>query len=300
MQESRGNKIKNHVISNTSERSSAINHYEAEDLSSQRSLEMTTWLKKIQLLLLILLPIITNAQVLYKPIPDKLVVLTFDDAIVSQYTVVAPLLKKYGFGATFFVCEFRDPPFSDKTKYLSWEQIGELNKMGFEIGNHTQNHTHVNKMDSLHFASELKYIENKCIAYHIPKSISFAYPGYDTSPKALPILKAAGYVFARQGLNRPYDPLTDNPLLMPGLTTTADNSKDVYDILSKANHGKIVVLTLHGVPDIAHPWVNTPPELFEQYLKYLKDNHYKVIAMHDLQQYINPDKALAIKPIFNK
>jgi len=257
-------------------------------------------MKKLTLLLLLLLPLISTAQVLHKPIPDKLVVLTFDDAIVTQYTVVAPLLKKYGFGATFFVCEFPTPPFSDKTKYLSWEQIAALNKMSFEIGNHTQNHTHVNKMDSLRFVAELKYIENKCAQYHIPKPISFAYPGYDTSPKALPVLKAAGYVFARQGFNRPYDPLNDNPLLMPGLTTTADNSKDVYDILSKANHGKIIVLTLHGVPDEAHPWVNTPVELFEQYLKFLKDNHYKVIAMRDLRQYIDTDKALDIKPIFTK
>jgi peptidoglycan/xylan/chitin deacetylase (PgdA/CDA1 family) len=36
-----------------------------------------------------------------EPIPDKLVVLTFDDASKSHVTVAAPLLKKHGFGATF-------------------------------------------------------------------------------------------------------------------------------------------------------------------------------------------------------
>ena len=40
-----------------------------------------------------------------QPVPDKLVVLTFDDSKASQYTVVRPLLKKYGFGATFFISE---------------------------------------------------------------------------------------------------------------------------------------------------------------------------------------------------
>src|SRR5262249_5395042 len=39
------------------------------------------------------------------PIPDRLVVLTFDDASKSHFTVARPLLKKYGFGATFFVTE---------------------------------------------------------------------------------------------------------------------------------------------------------------------------------------------------
>jgi hypothetical protein len=45
-----------------------------------------------------------------EPIPDKLVVLTFDDASKSHVTVAAPLLKKHGFGATFFVTEGFDFP----------------------------------------------------------------------------------------------------------------------------------------------------------------------------------------------
>ena len=40
-----------------------------------------------------------------EPIPDKLVVLTFDDASKSHFTVARPVLRKYGFGATFFVTE---------------------------------------------------------------------------------------------------------------------------------------------------------------------------------------------------
>ena len=39
------------------------------------------------------------------PIPDKLVVLTFDDSVASHYSVVRPILKRYGFGATFFITE---------------------------------------------------------------------------------------------------------------------------------------------------------------------------------------------------
>ncbi|MEO6523387.1 MAG: polysaccharide deacetylase family protein [Mucilaginibacter sp.] len=254
-----------------------------------------------RLIIILLLPLLfktATAQVLKKPIPDKLVVLSFDDAVVTQFTVVAPLLKKYGFGATFFVCEFKDPPFSDKSKYLSWEQIEELNKMGFEIGNHTQNHTHVTKMDSTRFTAELQYIEDKCKEYHIPKPINFAYPGYDTSPKAINVLKAKGYEFARAGLDRTYDPAVDHPYLMPSFTMLANNRQAIYDAFALAKDGKVVILTIHGVPDIAHAWVNTPPELFEEYLKYLHDNHYEVIAMRDLKAYINIDKALQLKPVF--
>lgn len=45
-------------------------------------------------------------QIIKQPIPDKLVVFTFDDASLSHATFVVPILRKYGFGATFFICEF--------------------------------------------------------------------------------------------------------------------------------------------------------------------------------------------------
>src|SRR5215472_12834985 len=38
------------------------------------------------------------------PGTEKIVVLTFDDAVKTQRTFVAPLLKELGFGATFFIC----------------------------------------------------------------------------------------------------------------------------------------------------------------------------------------------------
>ena len=40
-----------------------------------------------------------------EPIPDRLVVLTFDDSVKSHFTVARPVLKRYGFGATFFITE---------------------------------------------------------------------------------------------------------------------------------------------------------------------------------------------------
>ena len=40
-----------------------------------------------------------------KPIPDGLIVLTFDDGVKSHVTFVAPLLKKFGFGATFYITD---------------------------------------------------------------------------------------------------------------------------------------------------------------------------------------------------
>ena len=60
-----------------------------------------------------------------KPVPDRLVVLTFDDGNVSDYTFVGPLLQKYGFGATFFITTnltHQGVPGKDQER-MTWQQI---------------------------------------------------------------------------------------------------------------------------------------------------------------------------------
>ena len=78
-------------------------------------------------------------------LPHRLLVLTFDDAASSHATFVAPLLKQYGFGGTFFVCEFPPDFATDKKRYMSWEQMRTLHQMGFEIGSHTRTHKKVRR-----------------------------------------------------------------------------------------------------------------------------------------------------------
>ena len=258
-------------------------------------------MKKIFVLLLALFSYFLGySQFLKEKIPDKLVVLTFDDATASQYSVVAPLLTKYGFGATFFVCEF-PPNFNDSSKYMNWRQIKELDNMEFEVANHTRTHTGMSRLTKEQFIDELNYIEHKCDSLDIAKPVSFAYPGYDLNGVALDVLQEKAYQFARAGGSRVYDPMNDNPLLVPSWAMNAENKQQIMEAFNEARNGKVVVLTIHGVPDVEHPWVNTPPELFKEYLQYLSDNHYKVIAIKDLNKYINVKKAMkSIAPDLSK
>ena len=229
-----------------------------------------------------------NSKKEQKKIDKPIVVLTFDDAPITDYTYVAPLLKKYGFEATFFVCEFPLKVPEDSLKYMSWQQIAELNHMGFEIGNHTHTHKHVNQMNRQEMHDQLGYIEAKCNEYGIPKPVSFAYPGYDTSSLALTVLHEMGYKYARVDGSRKYIPSKDNLLLIPSYSTsgtTEEAKKRVMNILENARAGDIIVFTVHGVPDYAHPWVTTSPELFKLYLEYMHDHHFIVIAMRDLRKY---------------
>lgn len=234
-----------------------------------------------------------------KPIPDKLVVLTFDDSVASHHRVVRPLLKSLGFGATFFISEgfsFR----TNKTDYMTWEQIAELHRDGFEIGNHTRDHLSVAPQNVSLLPEQLGAINDRCAQYGIPKPTSFAYPGNGIHTNALPFLHNLGIRFARRGgaPEFPYDdgngfayePGKDHPLLIPSAGDarpkwTLDNLKRA---VNQARDGKIAVLQFHGAPDNEHPWVNTPEEKFRDYMRYLHQNGFKVIALRDLADYVDP------------
>lgn len=220
------------------------------------------------------------------PIPDRLIVLTFDDAVSNHATLVGPMLKKHRFGATFYVCEFPPDFETNKQQYMDWEQIQGLSDEGFEIGNHTGHHAWIVGMSEETLTEEIHYIERRCQEYNIPRPTTFCYPGGGLDPAALSVLEKNGYRFARMGADRPYIPAVDNPLLAPSFKVDGEDSAPFYNAVAQARDGNIVVLMFHGVPEYTHPWVNTPPERFEEYMNYLADQHYTVIAMRDMARYI--------------
>jgi peptidoglycan/xylan/chitin deacetylase (PgdA/CDA1 family) len=237
-----------------------------------------------------------------EPIPDKLVVLTFDDASKSHYTVARPVLLKHKFGATFFVTEGFDFPTNQKD-YMTWEEIKQLHKDGFEIGNHTIDHKSVTDKTVRDLPAAVKALNARCKEHDIPQPVSFAYPGNAISKDALPVLKDLGIKFARrggapehpykEGRGFAYEPGLDHPLLVPSAgdarpTWTLD---DLKTAVAQAKHGKIAVLQFHGVPDTAHDWVNTKKEQFEAFMKYLADEKFTVIAMRDLAKFVDPGVA---------
>ncbi len=236
------------------------------------------------------------------PIPDRLVVLTFDDSVKSHFTVVRPLLKKYKFGASFFITEgftFK----TNKKDYMSWQEIKQLHADGFEIGNHTRDHMSVTEGNLKKLKGQLEAIDRKCKAHGIPKPVSFAWPGNSLAKGALKILRQHGIVFARrggapeypykEGKGVAYEAHKDHPLLIPSAGDARPNwtLENFKLALQQAVKGKIAVLQFHGCPEGEHPWVHTPKAQFEKYMKYLHDNKYTVIALRNLKRYVDPQKA---------
>jgi len=229
--------------------------------------------------------------VLLKPIPDKLVVLTFDDGCASGYTVVAPILKSLGFSGSFYVCDF-DSFNTRKDWYMTWRQMKAMADDGFEIGNHTVGHGGG--------LGNFLSMEDELLANNVPKPTTVCWPLYQVATGICPDLTANGYIFGRGGHDRAYRPTVDNPFDVPSFTIRDGVSVETFiKQVQQACQGRVVVFTFHGVPDMEHSSVGLEPATFKVMMQYLKDNNYKGIAMRDLVKYIDPAKAAKLPPTAN-
>ncbi len=226
-------------------------------------------------------------------VPEKRAVLTFDDAVKSHRTFVAPLLKELEFRATFFVTHRW---MADSKNFMTWEDIAEIHQMGFEIGNHSWTHADFSSpRNAARLAGELALVENELRKVKVPKPVTFAWCGNSFGPEAVAVLRECGYKLARRG-GAPeveYGKLVTGPALDVGkhhpllIPTTGDGYPDwtfehFLKVIAEAREDRIVVLQFHGVPDSAHPWVHTPPEMFRRYMAHLKDNGYRTLSLSDL------------------
>lgn len=256
-------------------------------------------MKRIHLALFTALLTALSLSQALEPLPEKLVVLTLDDSVKSHYTVARPILKQHGFGATFFITEGWDFA-TNKVHYMSWEEIAELHKDGFEIGNHTRDHMGVKPSNVDRLDEQLSAIEERCAAHGIPKPVTFAWPGNAITTNAFAELRRHGMTFARRGgspeypyqLGRgvAYEPGVDHPLLIPSIVDARPFWKlqNFRSLVEETKPGQIAVLQFHGVPDVAHPWVSSMEKNFAIYMQWLADENYTVIALRDLARYVDP------------
>jgi len=76
-----------------------------------------------------------------KVLPEKPVMITFDDSRVEHAVIAAPVLEKYGFRGVFFIMTIT----YNKKNYMTKDQIAQLAKAGHTVGLHSWDHTMVIK-----------------------------------------------------------------------------------------------------------------------------------------------------------
>jgi peptidoglycan/xylan/chitin deacetylase (PgdA/CDA1 family) len=137
-----------------------------------------------------------------KPIPRRSVVITIDDGYRSAYDIAYPILKSFGFRATFFV--YTD--FLSGGRSVTWPAINEMRASGvIDIQSHSKSHASFSPAEG-ESAQSAAYAARLRAEIDPPGAMlerqlggkvrSFAYPYGDTSALALRLLGERNYTVA--------------------------------------------------------------------------------------------------------
>lgn len=130
---------------------------------------------------------VTNNQ----PLPDKSVILTFDDGYLDNYELAFPILQEFGLHATFFVVtEFID---KGRAEYLTWEMVQEMAAAGYDFEPHSRTHPELTNRERDYLIWEMLGPQ-ETLAYHIgytPRYFSYPSGRYDDA--VLTMLQELGF-----------------------------------------------------------------------------------------------------------
>lgn len=134
-----------------------------------------------------------NFLVNNKLVPEKSIVITFDDGYVDNYTNAYPVLKEFGFKATIFVITCT---VDTNSSYLTSSQLKELEANGIQIEGHTVRHVELNKLS---YAAQLKTLKDskKLLDELLHKDVKYmAYPSGKYNEDTIKAAKESGYKMA--------------------------------------------------------------------------------------------------------
>ncbi len=126
------------------------------------------------------------------PLPEKPVVITFDDGYRDNYENAFPLLRDRDMTATFFVVtDFID---EERPNYVSWDQVREMLAAGMSIESHGRNHaTLEGRNDDYLVWQALGSLETLQFELGVrPRFVS--YPAGDYDANTMRIFSSAGYL----------------------------------------------------------------------------------------------------------
>ena len=248
---------------------------------------------------------------------NKVVILSFDDNRKGDFTYAKPILDKYGFKATFFVICGKT---TDKGA-MNWQDIAAMQNDGMDIESHTMTHAHLNTLSQSQLDFEIGG-SKQCLASHGYNSTIFAYPYNEGSNNPIVVNTVAKYYDMARSGTEPFmfldcagfkkNPQTDCRTYSPdGKLNYANKyaarslSFDVVEIKDSFNNAaifsdfvKIVnsqikynqagkinavpLITLHNVDLNTNLPYHTNSGLFDQLMKYLHDNGFRVLNFKQL------------------
>ena len=116
-------------------------------------------------------------------LPEKPVILSFDDGYEDNHRVVLPMLEEHGMKAVFYVVT-NDIGLPG---YMTWDNLFDMERHGMEIGSHTANHIPLTTLPPEKQREELR-LSKLMLEWKGLKTIySFSYPtgAYDAGVVAM-------------------------------------------------------------------------------------------------------------------
>jgi peptidoglycan/xylan/chitin deacetylase (PgdA/CDA1 family) len=126
-------------------------------------------------------------------LPERPVVLTFDDGYADFYTQAMPLLNQYGFTATLFMTTGWIGKEGEQKRMLNWRELAEAEQSGIEIGAHTCKHPQLDQLPEDSVREEL-YVSKSELEDNLGLKVpGLAYPYGYSSPKVRRVARDIGY-----------------------------------------------------------------------------------------------------------
>jgi peptidoglycan/xylan/chitin deacetylase (PgdA/CDA1 family) len=123
------------------------------------------------------------------PLLSRPVVITLDDGYKDLYTTAYPILKSLNFKAVAYIVT----SFVGQSRYVTADQVVEMDQNGIEIASHTVDHANLART-SLYWAtyqlSASKVWLQRLIGHSV---VDFAYPSGKFSPMVIGALQTTGY-----------------------------------------------------------------------------------------------------------
>jgi len=128
-------------------------------------------------------------------LPDKPIIITFDDGYEDNFLVALPIMEKYKMHSTVFIIT----SLVGTPDYLSWQQIADMQGRQTEIGSHTVTHVALDELSSDEQRHEI--VDSKVmLEKHVGPVKFFAYPYGQFTSTTQQILGEAGYLGACSGI----------------------------------------------------------------------------------------------------
>ena len=188
-----------------------------------------------------------------QPLPAKPVIITLDDGYADLYTTAYPILEAHGFKAVAYIVS----GFVGQPRYVTAEQVLQLDRNGIEIASHTVEHANLARLTGSSLRAQLVDSKQWLESLLGHPVLDFAYPSGRFNAEVVAAVMAAGYSTAATEIYSTYHSLADrytwSRVRVRGGESLAEFVRNLGVAMPSSTIATVVTATATAPPDLAPP-----------------------------------------------